>query len=147
MIEIFVRHLSLLCIEDMKTHSLPGALRSMYQDFEMLIAILAFIKHPSFKAEEEFRMILLNPGSDLPPASFEQRLPRKFRVSGSRIIPYIQAPDIAKETSGMARLLDSVRKIVIGPGIDYGITRGIMALLKEHRLEVEVTQSKIPYRP
>ena len=56
---------------------------------ELLIMTAACIKHPSYKAEAEWRLIIVSPD----PSSAKHR----FRAGKSFLIPYIELPIVAPE--------------------------------------------------
>lgn len=92
-----------------------------------LSIIIPKFKHISFADEAEWRSVFYTPKAET-----------RFRVKGSRIIPYIKIPITEFEIS----------QITIGPGIDQDTTsRSIKALLQDSSLSnIEIVQSDSPYR-
>ena len=118
----------------------------MYKDIEILVELMAFVKHSSYTSEREVRLMYaenINMASFLP----DGKKSKKFRVSGERIIPYMHSTELASSDLDKARLKSAIKEVVIGPSIDPLVYRGIRDLLSEHDLsDVHIKNSTIPYR-
>lgn len=98
------------------------------QSAMLLLTSIVRFKHPAFASEEEWRVLRLDP-----PVELSGKL--RYRMSGPRLIPYIELPFEP----------DLITNIVRSPGLwpastDYAVRR-LAASLGPH---VKVTQSDLP---
>jgi len=94
-----------------------------------LTALLASVKHPGFKEEQEWRII----------AGYEYSDPAvvQFRSSSVAIVPYIIIP-FSKA---------AVVSVRVGPGRHTDVRQeGVRRLLQKHQYDTEVTHSEVPLR-
>jgi len=108
---------------------------------------LAF-KDESYCEEKETRIIAKASNKDNDMFKFEA--PLNFRARGSDIVPYINlAIDLNLQLSDENPPPLPIRRIVIGPGVDYYRNRSSLEqLLTSHGYEgVEIAPSTIPFRP
>jgi hypothetical protein len=71
---------------------------------------------------------------------------KRFRISRDRIIPYVMSNELQPVLANGSRPL-RIREIVLGPGTDVTLERGIREFLIESDMhEVEVKRSRVPYR-
>ena len=120
--------------------------------FEIIAALMplaAQCKHESFENEDEWRLVRRIAVIDRPP-----RLPLKFRVSGSLVVPYVEIPlheplqeNSATKQGPRLRVESPVVAINIGPSphpdaLEHAI--GEMAALKG--LSLKVGRSTTPFR-
>lgn len=144
--KLYLHHILSSCLEGLKHSNEPGVLSSMYKDIEILVELMAFVKHSSYASESEVRLMY---AEDINMASFfpDGKKSKKFRVSGGRIVPYMHSTELASYNLYKARLKSAIKEVVIGPSIDPLVYRGIRELLSEHNLsDVHVKKSTIPYR-
>jgi hypothetical protein len=144
--KLYLHHILSSCLEGLKHSNEPGVLSSMYKDIEILVELMAFVKHSSYTSEREVRLIY---AENINMASFfpDGKKSKKFRVSGERIIPYMHSTELASSDLEKARLKSAIKEVVIGPSIDPLVYRGIRDLLSEHDLsDVHIKNSTIPYR-
>jgi DUF2971 family protein len=98
------------------------------------ITLLAsYFKHPSFKEEQEHRIVVVEP------ASGESI---KFREGRSSLIPYIEIPAPRK----------LIRKIIVGPNANRTLAKRALETFLSNNfdawiLDVDVEHAKTPYRP
>jgi hypothetical protein len=96
-----------------------------------LMPKLALVKHDAFRAEHEWRLVI-SPRPEMPPAV-------NVRITSSGLTPYVEC---AFERS-------SVAAIVMGPGGSFHSERAVRMLLRTNGYnpdEVQITQSRVPYR-
>jgi hypothetical protein len=144
--KLYLHHILSSCLEGLKHSNEPGVLSSMYKNIEILVELMAFVKHSSYASESEVRLMY---AEDINMASFfpDGKKSKKFRVSGGRIVPYMHSTELAGSNLYKARLKSAIKEVVIGPSIDPLVYRGIRELLSEHNLsDVHVEKSTIPYR-
>ncbi|MEV4644119.1 DUF2971 domain-containing protein [Saccharopolyspora sp. NPDC049357] len=110
----------------------PGS-SAYHEVLYTLLPLLAQIKHPSFHAEEEVRMVLCPYGG--PPTGAIH-----FRASEFALVPYLE---IGFDAS-------SIREVIVGPGAHCEVNiNGVRKLLRSSGSaysEASVTQSGAPYR-
>jgi Protein of unknown function (DUF2971) len=104
-------------------------------------------KHPKFSAEKEWRLIRW-----MPIMSRKPRLPRRFRLSGSLVVPYISMPihtclDEASVFSGAEQVESPMAAVTIGPSphkdqLEYAIGD----ITARSGLSVRVSLSAVPFR-
>jgi len=96
--------------------------------------VASHMKHPSFKEENELRLIGFEPleGGKRFGAN---RSPTKFRMSNDRLIPY-KALDFKPS---------SIKEVVIGYSSPLS-QEAVRTFLAEHNVEARVTRSKVPVR-
>jgi hypothetical protein len=102
---------------------------------ELAVPIVVYsvtCKHPAYYHEEETRLLLINTLEQLSPLI-------ETRVRGSNLVPYIPIRMPVREPG-------AITKIMIGPAADGYAEDAIRALLRRHRLPLDILQpSKIPY--
>jgi hypothetical protein len=111
----------------------PGAFGYGFAYTEGIRAI-AIMKHSAFEEENEYRIVVHERSEGLVPVD-----KLKFRVGRVRLIPYLTVAFPAA----------SLRSIRAGPGADMTLRiRAIKHLLRAYGYcDVEVVESKAPYRP
>ncbi|NYI42516.1 DUF2971 domain-containing protein [Demequina lutea] len=93
----------------------------------------AFWKDPAFRAEREVRYVTALSGTQHP----------KFRVSGSRLIPYVELRLQEADERPQRFLIGQVR---LGPGVDVETENNVRSLLAANGLAtLDVWRSKVPY--
>jgi hypothetical protein len=91
-------------------------------------------KHPAYSYEKEVRQVIFGVADSLAGEI-------KTRVRESEIVPYVATPWKVRQ-QGM------IKEIIIGPAASSGAKEAVIAMLRCYGVDgVEVTQSKIPYRP
>lgn len=100
--------------------------------YNVMIGLIPFFKHEGFKEEKEYRFVYL-PVNEMPSID--------FRVSGDRIIPFIQP-------SPLKGVKLPIKKIIIGPAkVPEDVVASVKYFLKYHNYGgVDVVSSQIPYR-
>lgn len=125
----------------------PGMIETWSEEAATLLQYLAWsFKDPSYSEEKESRIIAgySKRGDYL----FKQEAPLRFRVRGSDIIPYIPlALDLMREGDSVPKA--PIKRIVVGPGVDYERNASSIAQLLDENgyAGVEIMQSSIPFRP
>jgi hypothetical protein len=104
---------------------------------------LAFLKDPGFAGEREVRLSYFEQPEVL--ASFQVPVaPRRFRVSGGRLVSYVTTHDLARRAPQRLPL----RRVVVGPQPNADVVlRGVTDFLISNGYDdTEVVQSSIPFR-
>jgi hypothetical protein len=119
-------------LEELQRHSLRAVLSS-------LSIVVAAMKDPVFRGEEEWRLIhyrskVLEPREDV-----------AFRVSGKLLIPYIETRVCYKDTNVLP-----LHEVIVGPTVNRLTDRSVKTLLRRNGMwrindkEVKLTRSEIP---
>lgn len=96
----------------------------------ILDLLVSYFKHPGFKEENEFRIIVHK--------LYANEL-QKFRVGVNSLIPYIEVGDYEKELP--------LKKIVLGPSRDPDLLRkSVEMFLNKNGVKCEVEFTNIPYK-
>lgn len=96
----------------------------------ILDLLVSYFKHPGFKEENEFRIVVHKLHTD-------ELL--KFRVGSSSLIPYIEVGDREKKLP--------FKKIVLGPSKDPDLLyKSVKMFLNKNNLKCEVDFTKVPYK-
>jgi hypothetical protein len=99
----------------------------------MLNTHAAFWKHPAFFGEQEVRYVTALPLDSRP----------KFRVSGSRLIPYVVLVPREADEEPVPFLVNELR---LGPGVDAQTEANTRSLLEANgRGTLDVWRSEVPY--
>jgi len=126
---------------------------------EFLNDIISSFKDPSFFEEQEYRFEYIIDGNMIRKKDLELH----FRANETQIIPYLKLIskyrkfEINKKNGKYGDIEDDsfflhkklpIREIIVGPSLDYEMTKmGIEELLKKNDYEeVLIKKSKIPYR-
>jgi hypothetical protein len=130
--------------------------RAHREEVAQLIRYLSLgFKDLGYKEERETR-ILTQPNDP-----FSLMAPLKFRMRGADIVPYVSlAPKFILAPSSDGSLLQvaktdvhppllTIRRIVIGPGVDYFRNKSSLErlLVAQGYKGVEILKSSIPFRP
>lgn len=96
----------------------------------ILDLLVSYFKHPGFKEENEFRIVVHKLYAD-------ELL--KFRVGSNSLIPYIEIGDCEKKLP--------FKKIVLGPSKDPDLLyKSVKMFLSKNNLKCEVDFTKVPYK-
>ncbi len=116
-----------------------------YHKTDRLVELIAFFKDPAFAAEQEYRLAFIEHPELMPSLGIKSSA-KRFRISRERIIPYVMSDELQPIMANGGRPL-RFREIVLGPGTDATLERGVREFLLESNLpEVEVKRSRVPYR-
>ena len=116
----------------------------VYHRTDRLIELIAFFKDPAFSVENEYRLAYIEYPQTFDSLGIEAPA-KRFRVSRSRILPYVVSSEI-EPFPGNERPLE-IREVVLGPETDNLLERGIREFLQSENLsEVVVRRSTVPYR-
>jgi hypothetical protein len=116
----------------------------IYHRVDRLIELVAFFKDPAFRTEREYRLVYIEYAEALRALEL-QPPPKRFRVSRSKLLPYV-ASDELFPLPGDQRPLE-IEEIVVGPETDELLERGVREFLASQSLdEVSVRRSTVPYR-
>jgi hypothetical protein len=145
--KLYLSHILSSLLEDLKRSATPGVLSSMYKDVEMLVELMAYVKDPSYMAEQEVRLMYTENTSMAAGFNPYGKKSKKFRVAGQRIVPYMVSTELADSDAEKKLIKSAIKEVVIGPGADPLVCRGVRELLGEHGMShVLVRDSTIPYR-
>ncbi|MEQ0878397.1 DUF2971 domain-containing protein [Enterobacter vonholyi] len=96
----------------------------------ILDLLVSYFKHPGFKEENEFRIIV---------HKFYGDESLKFRVGNNSLIPYVEVGDSEKKLP--------VKKIVLGPSRDPDLLyRSVKMFLKKYDVSCDIDFTGIPYK-
>jgi hypothetical protein len=103
---------------------------------------LASMKHPTFKQEQEWRLVVMQ--SALPDPGGQNRLPIRFRNIEGRLVPYVAL----RLTPQTAETVTSISEVRYGPASNPKLTeKALLDLLREHKcLSTKVNGSEVPLR-
>jgi hypothetical protein len=144
--KLYLSHILSSLLEDLKRSNVPGVLSTMYKDIEILVELMAYVKDASYAAEQEVRLLYTENTIN---AGFNPygKKSKKFRVAGQRIVPYMISTELADSDAEKKPIKSAIKEVVIGPGADPLVCRGVRELLGEHGMShVVVRDSTIPYR-
>lgn len=120
-------------------------------DLEPLLEPLTLLsvlhKHRGFREEEEVRIVMLRPHSEVERLAREQGdmrplRPIQFRQKRGMLIPYIEL--FGEELGANAKL--PIKRVIVGPHPDQKKRRTTVEnLLRKNNVDAEVTVSSIPY--
>jgi hypothetical protein len=143
LLDLALRHYLQCYLDDLDCGRLDHI--DAYHDTERFIELVAFFKDPAFRNEEEFRLAFIEDTPFLK-AVGEHSAPKRFRVAGSKIVPFVQA----NELDSLAIEPPSLRisEVILGPSVSGLLERGLRELLDSKGLtRVRVVRSALPYRP
>ncbi|MDI6742919.1 MAG: DUF2971 domain-containing protein, partial [Smithella sp.] len=116
LVEVLINHLVQAYQVDLANKELERNNDDVYHKFEQVLELVAFFKHSSFRDEREFRLAyvehpqLFNKGYIKPP-------PKRFRIKGNRLLPYIVSSELFPDSNGQRREL-GICEIILGPEVD-----------------------------
>ena len=144
LVQVYLSHLVQAYEADLVNNSLER-IPDVYHRFEQLIELVAFFKDASFASEQEFRLAYVEH-----PELFERDYlnppPKRFRVKGGRILPYIVSSELFPMPNEEKRDL-GICEIVLGPESDDLLASGVREFLDANSLQdVPILRSKVPYR-
>lgn len=143
-VELHIHHTVEAFLVDLHSSRLVK-IPDVYQKLDRLVEMIAFFKDPAFAAEQEYRLAFIEHPELMPSLGFNSTA-KRFRVARERIIPYVLSNELQPVLASGERPL-MPREIVLGPGADPTLERGIRELLLENDMkEVEVKRSGVPYR-
>lgn len=145
--KLYLDHVLSSLLEDLNHSATPGALSSMYEDVEILVELMAYVKDASYEAEHEVRLMYTE--NTRMAAGFNPygKKSKKFRVAGQKIVPYMVSAELADSDAEKRPIRSAIKEVVIGPGADPLVCRGVRELLGEYGMShVLVRNSTIPYR-
>ena len=127
--------------------SLNGRLvriEDVYFKTDRLVELVAFFKDAGFAMEQEYRLAFIE-HPDLMPSLGQKASAKRFRVSRGRVIPYVLSNELEPVLPSSRDL--TIKEVVLGPGSDATLERGIREFLVESNMrDVEVKRSRVPYR-
>lgn len=116
----------------------------MYHKIDQLIEVIAFFKDPSFSVEHEYRLAYFEYPDMLKSFGLEN-VPKHFRLSKSRLLPYVKSPELEPVPLDDRPL--KIAEIVLGPEADKLLERGVREFLAANDLAgIPVRRSNVPYR-
>jgi len=144
LVEVFINHLVQAYQVDLANNELER-IPDVYHRLEQVLELIAFLKDSSFRVEQEFRLVYVEH-----PQLFERGYleppPKRFRVKGNRLLPYVVSSELFPLPDGQRKEL-GICEIVLGPEADDLLTRGIREFLDANGMEkVPITRSNVPYR-
>ena len=143
LVEIHLHHMREAYLCDLHEGRLER-IENVYKKTDRLVELIAFFKDPAFAAEQEYRLAFVE-HPDLMPSLGQSSSVKRFRVARGRIIPYVLSNELEPVMSGGRAL--AIREVVLGPGSDAALERGIREFLIHSKMpEVEVRRSGVPYR-
>jgi hypothetical protein len=113
----------------------------------LILQLAPRYKHPKFSGEKEWRLIRW-----MPVISRKPRLPRRFRLSGSLVVPYIAMPlhtplQEAAVVSGAEQVESPMSAVTIGPSPHKDqLEFAIGDITARCGLSVQVKSSEVPFR-
>lgn len=145
--KLYLGHILSSLFEDLNHSAAPGVLSSMYKDVEMLVELMAYVKDASYVAEHEVRLMYTENTSLAAGFNPYGKKSKKFRVAGQKIVPYMVSTELADSDAEKRLIHSAIKEVVVGPGADPLVCRGVRELLGEYGLShVRVRNSTIPYR-
>ena len=140
---IYIHHARAAAARDTELGKFSG-IRTAHLRAEQLLEIIAFFKDPGFASEREVRLAYVDNPEVFNDLGFA-RLPKSFRVSRGHILPYVSSTQVLNSTERNFPL--KFTEVVLGPGTDDLLTRGVREFLDEMNLQdVQVRRSTIPFR-
>jgi hypothetical protein len=144
LVEVFINHLVQAYQADHVNNALER-IEDVYHQFEQILEMVAFFKDRSFKDEQEYRLVYIE-HSQLFKNDFLDRPPKRFRIKGNRLLPYVVSSELFPMLNSDPREL-GICEIVLGPETDELLARGIREFLDANGMEkISLKASKVPYR-
>mgnify|MGYP000857394694 CR=1 FL=1 len=143
LVDLYLNHMIQAYLVDSDNGRLER-IEDVYQKTDRLIELVAFFKDPAFVEEQEYRLAFIE-HPDLMPSLGHKCTDKRFRVTRGRIIPYVLSNELEPILPSGRDL--EIKEVVLGPGCDTTLNRGVREFLNESNLsEVEVKSSSAPYR-
>jgi hypothetical protein len=143
LVELHLHHMREAYLFDLHEERLER-IEDVYHNTDRLVELIAFFKDPAFAGEEEYRLAFIE-HPDLMPSLGQSSSVKRFRVTRGRIIPYVLSDELEPVLSGGRPL--AIREVVLGPGSDATLERGVREFLAHSKMgEVVVKRSRVPYR-
>lgn len=140
---VYLHHLCQAYAEDAAKNRLER-IEDVYHKIDQLIEVVAFFKDPSFSVEHEYRLAYFEYPDMLKSFGLEG-VPMHFRVSRSRLLPYVKSPDLEPVPLDDRPL--KIAEVVLGPEADKLLERGVREFLAANGLAgIPVRRSNVPYR-
>ncbi|MDD5228517.1 MAG: DUF2971 domain-containing protein [Methylococcales bacterium] len=115
----------------------------VYHKAERLIELIVFFKNSAFYTEREFRLAYVENPEML--QLLEKTLPKKFRITNSKIIPYVSSDQLYVGLGEQSPLV--IREVILAPETSDLLERGLKEFLAFHDMnDVVIRRSAIPYR-
>jgi hypothetical protein len=141
--EVYLNHIAQAYEADLSSGR-PDNISEFYHRADRLIELAAFFKDPAFQTEREYRLAYIEYPETLQSLNLASP-PKHFRISKSRILPYVASDELYP--LGSRRKLLEIQEVVLGPETDELLERGIREFLAAREMpEVVVRRSKVPYR-
>lgn len=141
---LYLNHLCQSYLED-NSKNLLGFAPDLYHQTNQLFELISFFKDSSFQGERECRLVYIEDNS-LHESMGINKPKIYFRSTGSHIIPYVSSNELYASPE-IAEPLD-MAEIVLGPGSDELLERGVRELLEYHgKKNIPIRRSSVPYRP
>jgi hypothetical protein len=143
LLALCLRHITSALSDDLR-HDDPVRVMSMYQREDYVIELIAFFKDPAFKSEDEYRLAYVDKPEVYGGLGFKA-VPKAFRVSGGRLVPYVSSADILRSEPRDFEI--EFREVVLGPECDDLFERGLREYLDSTGYEsLRIRRSTIPFR-
>lgn len=140
---VYLSHLTQAYKTDLAADRLER-IPDVYHKTDRLIELAAFFKDPAFRTEHEYRLAYIEYPETLRGLRL-QSPPKKFRVSRSRLQPYVSSDELFPLPGQRTPL--EISQVVLGPEADELLERGIREFLCSCGMpEVKVRRSTVPYR-
>jgi hypothetical protein len=147
LIQIYLAHLCSAYRVDVAENRLEG-MSDAYHRVEGLVELLVFFKDPAFQSENEYRLAYVD-NPYLVERTGLVRTAKSFRVARGRVVPYVSSLDILP-FGGRSKGKDfplEFSEVILGPGSDDILERGIREFLEFHGHRIDVCHSEVPFRP
>jgi hypothetical protein len=143
LISIYLHHLCQAYVVDHAEKRLER-IPDVYHKTEQLIELIAFFKNSAFHSEKEFRLSYIENPEVL--EAFDQQPPSKrFRITNSKIIPYIPSTELFMGINKPKPLV--ISEVVLGPETSEILERGLREFLVSYNMgDVIIRRSVVPYR-
>lgn len=143
LVSVYLHHLCQAYAVDTAMNRLER-ITDVYHKIDQLIELIAFFKDPSFSVEHEYRLAYFEYPDMIESFGLEQ-VPKHFRVSRSRLLPYVRSQELEPVPLDERPL--KIAEVVLGPEADQLLERGVKEFLSTNGLsEVPVRRSTVPYR-
>jgi hypothetical protein len=143
LINLFLCHMCQAYTVDNSSGRLEKA-KDIYESISRLIALMVFFKDSGFKDEMEYRIAYIE-DKELFENIGVKISSKEFRVSQGKLIPYVKSTDLPTPMKEKCKI--NISSIVLGPGADIVLERGIREFLDYNGYEdVLIKKSCIPYR-
>lgn len=140
---VYLHHLCQAYAEDMNKDRLER-ITDVYHKIDQLIELIAFFKDPAFSGEHEYRLAYFE-YSDMLKSFCAKEVPKHFRVSRSRLLPYVKSQELEPVPLDERPL--AIAEVVLGPEADQLLERGVKEFHSASGLsDVPVRRSTVPYR-